>query len=1226
MRALSSKRPQANRPIHIRGRHERLHRNWRRSLDCESLEFRLVLSSATDVALASLEDANSGFTVTRMSNLGTEWIATDEQLSTVPFRVSGVDLDIEPSPPGGSPAEVAPFGAAIGLNFQSATRSVSGFIPPDTTGAVGPDHIVTLINGRYRTFDKLDGAQLESRTLDQFWGDAGITPTNFSYDPRVQYDSEAQRWYAAALDNPRQNNRILFAVSDTADPTDGWTGFAVDSDSSNGRWADFPAMSFDDDGVYIGVNMFDIDGGAALSTERSTLVLPKTGLLANPPSIAGRTLVEDHISITGSSAQGVVYGSEGAGLPAVFFRGDSGNSMTLSTLLGPINSPSFTSFTTASLSSANDPPGAEQPNDTGLVPLETGGRRIRSKVDFHNAAYWVVQGVQSPSTLNAAVRFVEISSTGTVNQDIIISHSTLDLFYPSIAVSGANGDENVVIGFTASGPNAGQFASAYSVIGDTTGGMTTFSAPFQLAAGTATYESLDGDGRNRWGDYSATVVDPEDPNVFWTFQEYAIGSTTWATQVSQIILTGTPAIESTFEPNQFGDDAVTSGNLFDATDRDTWLFALDNSGPVTIQVTENGALDPGLRLWNEDTMSLVDVDLNSGPDVDDAQIDASLTAFVRYSAEVFAEGATGGDFAISLNGPNQTIDGTVALDANGDGTDSTFLGAEDSDYFNLVAPLTANGTLDVTAVTNSATQDLVLNLYDAAGVELARSNSAGNGGAETISFVGVVPGAAYVVRIGETLYDDTGTVDIDVDFGTFLPTVWTAGIEGYIPFHTSGLSNDVPSFDAFVNSAGDRDSYYFAGDSTWNGVYTINVGDFGNAVNPVVAVYNATTGNVLAANDDLSDLIDDAEVDVLLNGWTRYILVVADAEGDTTGDLSITITAPNSSTPVTVGLNSNGDGGVSTALDVAEDTDFFRFTAPPNADGTLAVTVTPTTATLNTVGVLFDSLGNRLQVASNGAAGVADTLLYNSVTPGTVYDLSVLSLSYATSGSFTVAINFGTVSLLGDFDNDGSYTCNDIDMLVAEIASAGNNPLFDLNSDTFVDQADLDVWLATAATFDGFGSPYKRGDANLDGTVDGQDFIIWNSHKFTANAAWCLGDFNADGSIDGQDFILWNTNKFTSSDALAVWKDPRGSRLDGLTPREEMRMRQTPELPPVVDPLFVLNRTEQQTGLPDRAVTTPLHRSPLPAAIEVRHGQEGQVTLETMVDELFADVGRLEWT
>ena len=65
-----------------------------------------------------------------------------------------------------------------------------------------------------------------------------------------------------------------------------------------------------------------------------------------------------------------------------------------------------------------------------------------------------------------------------------------------------------------------------------------------------------------------------------------------------------------------------------------------------------------------------------------------------------------------------------------------------------------------------------------------------------------------------------------------------------------------------------------------------------------------------------------------------------------------------------------------------------------------------------------------------------------------------------------------------------------------------------------------------------------RGDANLDGVVDGLDFIEWNTDKFTANAEWCAGDFNADGFIDGLDFIIWNDNKFMSSSDRSAVPEP----------------------------------------------------------------------------------------
>ena len=52
------------------------------------------------------------------------------------------------------------------------------------------------------------------------------------------------------------------------------------------------------------------------------------------------------------------------------------------------------------------------------------------------------------------------------------------------------------------------------------------------------------------------------------------------------------------------------------------------------------------------------------------------------------------------------------------------------------------------------------------------------------------------------------------------------------------------------------------------------------------------------------------------------------------------------------------------------------------------------------------------------------------------------------------------------------------------------------------------------------------GDANGDGAVDGRDFLLWNTHKFTSNATWDRGDFNRDNRIDNADFLLWNANKF----------------------------------------------------------------------------------------------------
>ena len=115
----------------------------------------------------------------------------------------------------------------------------------------------------------------------------------------------------------------------------------------------------------------------------------------------------------------------------------------------------------------------------------------------------------------------------------------------------------------------------------------------------------------------------------------------------------------------------------------------------------------------------------------------------------------------------------------------------------------------------------------------------------------------------------------------------------------------------------------------------------------------------------------------------------------------------------------------------------------------------------------------------------------------------------------------------GDFNHDGTYNCLDVDALVQQIVGPAANSQFDLTADGLVNAEDLSAWLVVAgeAIF-GDGNVILRGDANLDGLVDGQDFLAWNDHKFTQTPEWCAGDFTGDGVIDGQDFVSWNEHKF----------------------------------------------------------------------------------------------------
>jgi hypothetical protein len=74
------------------------------------------------------------------------------------------------------------------------------------------------------------------------------------------------------------------------------------------------------------------------------------------------------------------------------------------------------------------------------------------------------------------------------------------------------------------------------------GGVTTFENPLILQQGAGHYYVTFDGTRNRWGDYSATVIDPVDPCTFWIFQEFVAVSAPigedvggrWAVQITEL--------------------------------------------------------------------------------------------------------------------------------------------------------------------------------------------------------------------------------------------------------------------------------------------------------------------------------------------------------------------------------------------------------------------------------------------------------------------------------------------------------------------------------------------------------------------------------------------------------------------------------------------------------------------------------------------------------------------
>jgi hypothetical protein len=393
-------------------------------------------------------------------------------------------------------------------------------------GAVGPNHIMVLLNGRASVYNKSTGTLVGSgKSLNQFWTDAGATPSgSFAFDPRVVYDKDSGRWFAVSADNAGGANNFLFAVSATSDPSGSWKALKIDSDTANTRFADFPTLGVDKQGVYLTANMFPVGAG---TVDITIMSLPKADLLLPTPSVASKSEFQLVGLSRGFAIQPAINFSSSADNKAELLGMSVNTSDLIRTdILNPATAGATLSSPTTIANTSFDPPTADQPGTA--ANFHTGDRRFAVNTVVSNGSLWAVHGTSVSG--RAAVEWLRINPvTNTIIQSGVISDPSLSFFFPSIAV---NEFHQVLIGF--SGSSDSTFGSSYYAFGETSGNITSFTPVSQAKAGSAQYEVLDGSGRNRWGDYSATVVDPVNPYDFWTFQLFAPSTNNWQVQVTQL--------------------------------------------------------------------------------------------------------------------------------------------------------------------------------------------------------------------------------------------------------------------------------------------------------------------------------------------------------------------------------------------------------------------------------------------------------------------------------------------------------------------------------------------------------------------------------------------------------------------------------------------------------------------------------------------------------------------
>lgn len=372
-----------------------------------------------------------------------------------------------------SAVEATEIIAAPPVATQFPSGSSRTLYPADASGAVGKEHVVGAYNSGV-VVQRRDGTPVVSLSLPQFWARPTVTDGAF-YDPRVAYDALQDRWVLMSLGG---FNTVMLGVSVTGDPAGAWLRYSLNTDQE----VDFTRLALTRDTVLLAANYGgDFLQTLVLSTKKAELY-SGTGQVA----LTRYVLNDQYITpvTTDEAAEYVVT----LGERTVYARKLTDNR--------------YTSLRT------NVPWGwfgIYAPQRGTAATMDTGLVEPASPV-LANGFLHGVQTIFDEDNGHSAILWWKFRPDGSAGEwGTIDDPAGKELYaFPSLAV---NRDGAMLIGFAAF--SAETYPSAAYVYRDPRGNSSAVT-PFRTGTSAWTLQ--------RWGDYTATVVDPLDGTDFWTVQ------------------------------------------------------------------------------------------------------------------------------------------------------------------------------------------------------------------------------------------------------------------------------------------------------------------------------------------------------------------------------------------------------------------------------------------------------------------------------------------------------------------------------------------------------------------------------------------------------------------------------------------------------------------------------------------------------------------------------------
>ncbi len=433
--------------------------------------------------------------------------------------------------------------------------------PPDCDMAVGPNHVVCVVNEQMAIYDKLTGSKQFQTNLtgDQFFSGIGVVSGEVISDPKIQYDKASGHWFVHIIEvdglvtSGTKGSFQLIGVSETSDPNGKWKKYRIDSSITSGGtqyWLDYPGVGTSSDGFVFTGNMFGFTsgylGGGIFAISKASLISGTAGKVTvffdpgagtiEPARNYDTTAPYVYMMTTNSTSSVKTYAVS--------------NFLSTPVLVSSVvNVPTFTPPTR----DANGPQGHVMDGFSD-ARMFTAVRRGGSIYGAHNC--------MSPSGAVLACRWYEVAvnnwptagvPTLVQSGNIYDASGVLDSHMPAINV---NKYGSISVVYTRCGPNL-EASIQYSAHkkSDPPG---TMGLPVALGYSPANSGAQPG---SRWGDYFNVSIDPSDDAKFWGFGELCVANGLWTTQVNSWTVAD-PSLSIPYAPSAANviDGSLVSGS------------------------------------------------------------------------------------------------------------------------------------------------------------------------------------------------------------------------------------------------------------------------------------------------------------------------------------------------------------------------------------------------------------------------------------------------------------------------------------------------------------------------------------------------------------------------------------------------------------------------------------------------------------------------------------------